>query len=316
MASLRIKVEWARSERRWQQLPSIDRRVLWGALLLSILFHFGSWLTTGWVDHKYPSQNLSQVKIRSVTPAEKKLLEKLKHDATDAKRIVETKLAETAPPPAPSSLGAQDHATIKETKTPQKIVNKTTAQDAALTAGESRPTQPIANIKPVAQTNSPQLFTGPGTMSIGTRRDKPRNAYEQLLPDKSADVFAKPNGGYMEQTDADAANGDRIDMNTTSFKYISYFTSLRKQIELVWVYPSDAVQRGLQGVVQLEMVIEKNGRVSKIRVIDSSGYSSLDDSMVETIKLASPFGPLPKGWGKERLVLTGSFHYVLSYASH
>ena len=153
-------------------------------------------------------------------------------------------------------------------------------------------------------------------MSIGTHTKTPRNAYEKLLPDRSYDVFNKPNGGYMEHVDAEAAEGDRIDMNTSSFKFISYFTGLRKQIELVWIYPADAAQRGLQGIVQLEMIIEKNGRVSKVRVIESSGYVSLDDSMVETIKLASPFAPLPKAWGKERLVITGSFHYILSYASH
>lgn len=76
-------------------------------------------------------------------------------------------------------------------------------------------------------------------------------------------MFAKPNGGYLENIDADVAEGDRIDMNTSSFKFISYFTGLRKQIELVWVYPLDAAQRGLQGVVQLEMVIEKMDESAK-----------------------------------------------------
>jgi len=64
------------------------------------------------------------------------------------------------------------------------------------------------------------------------------------------------------------------------------------------------------------MVIEKDGRVSRVRIVQSSGYTSLDENMVKTIKLASPFAPLPKTWGKERLVVTGSFHYILTYASH
>ena len=85
---------------------------------------------------------------------------------------------------------------------------------------------------------------------------------------------------------------------------------------MVWIYPSEAVRRGLQGAVQLEMVIEKDGRVSRVRIVQSSGYTSLDENMVKTIKLASPFAPLPKTWGKERLVVTGSFHYILTYASH
>jgi TonB family protein len=317
VAGLRIKVEWTRSDRRWQELPSIDRRILLGALLLSLLFHFFSWISSGWVQDKYPQQQVSEVKIRSLTKDEKKLLEKFKRSTVDPTKIVETKLAPTAPPIDPTSLGEQDHATLKETKLAKKILNQTKAQNAATTAGENQKIPTVALAQPPSIPKVlPQTFTGPGTMSIGTRKIQPRNAYEKLFPDRSSDVFTKPNGGYLENIDADVAEGDRIDMNTSSFKFISYFTGLRKQIELVWVYPSDAAQRGLQGVVQLEMVVEKNGRVSKIRVIESSGYVSLDDSMVETIRLASPFAPLPKAWDKERLVITGSFHYILSYASH
>jgi protein TonB len=240
----------------------------------------------------------------------------MKKDATDAKRIIETKQDETEAPKHPTSLGAQDHATQKETKLAKKLMKNTKALDAGPEAGEQKQPKVAAMAKPPASKAIPQVFTGPGTMAIGTRRDKPRNAYESLLPDKSNDVFAKPNGGYMEHIDADVADGDRVDMNTSSFRYISYFTGLRKQIELVWIYPADAVQRGLQGAVQLEMTIEKDGRVSKVRVIESSGYATLDENMLKTIKLASPFAPLPKGWGKERLIVTGSFHYILSYASH
>lgn len=317
MAGLRIKVEWTDSNRKWHELPSLDRRILLGALLLSLFFHFFSWISSGWVHDNYPQQNISQVKIHSLTKDEKKLLEKLKRSIVDPTNIVETKLATTAPPIAPTSLGEQDHATLKETKLAKKILNQTKAQDAATTAGENQKTSALAQAQPANIPKSiPLTFTGPGTMSIGTRKNNTRNVYEKLIPDRSTDVFSKPNGGYLENIDADVAEGDRIDMNTSSFKFISYFTGLRKQIELVWIYPSDAAQRGLQGVVQLEMVIEKNGRVSKIRIIESSGYVSLDDSMVETIRLASPFAPLPKAWGKERLVITGSFHYILSYASH
>ena len=317
MAGFRIKVEWTHSERQWRELPSIDRRVLWGALILSILFHFFSWISSGWIHHQYPAQNPVPVKIRSLTQTEKKLLEKMKQTTADPKHIVETKLTETAPPILPSSLGAQDHATLKETKLAKKILNHSKSQDPAATPGENHKAPSLAQTRPTTTIKSiPEIFTGPGTMSIGTHTKTPRNAYEKLLPDRSYDVFNKPNGGYMEHVDAEAAEGDRIDMNTSSFKFISYFTGLRKQIELVWIYPADAAQRGLQGIVQLEMIIEKNGRVSKVRVIESSGYVSLDDSMVETIKLASPFAPLPKAWGKERLVITGSFHYILSYASH
>ena len=316
MAGIKIKIEWTGVDRKWHELPTIDRRILWGALFLSLLLHVMSWMSAGWATKHQSPVVSSPVKIRSLTQSEKKLLDRMKKDASDAKRIIETKQAETEAPKHPTSLGAQDHATQKETKLAKKLMKNTKALDAGPEVSEQKQPKVAATVKPPASKTIPQIFTGPGTMAIGTRKDKPRNVYEGLLPDKSADVFTKPNGGYMEHIDADVADGDRVDMNTSSFRYISYFTGLRKQIELVWVYPADAVQRGLQGAVQLEMTIEKDGRVSKVRVIESSGYATLDENMLKTIKLASPFAPLPKGWGKERLIVTGSFHYILSYASH
>jgi protein TonB len=316
VAVVRIKIEWDRSERKWHGIPAIDPRLIWGALALSVIIHLLSWLSAGFVERNTTQIASNTVKFRDLTQAEKKLMSSLKKDAAQAKRIIETKQTETEAPTAPSSMGAQDHKTIKETKLAHRMINNSKGLDAGPKSGEATdhskttiPPQPMAKFKP-------QTFTGPGTLSFSDIKTKPRNNYERLLPDKTQDVFATPKGGYMEHIEADVAVGDRIDMNTSSFRYISYFTGLRKQIEMVWIYPSDAIQRGLQGAVQLEMTIERDGHVSKARVLTSSGYQTLDDNMLKTIKLASPFAPLPKGWGKERLVVTGSFHYVLSYSSH
>ena len=316
VAIVRIKIEWARSDRKWHAIPAIDRRFLWGALLLSLLIHSLSWITTNFISHDSANVLPNKVKLRDLTQAEKKLLKSLQNDAVNAKRVLETQQAKTEAPTAPSSLGAQDHKTSKETKLAKNLLKNSKALDAGPKSGETtEEKRATAPQKPIAKI-IPQIFDGPGTLAFNQKRDKPRTNYERLLPDKSKDVFATSKGGYMEHVDADVAESDRIDMNTTSFRYISYFTGLRKQIELVWIYPSEAAQRGLQGAVQLEMTIEKDGRVSKARVVESSGYETLDNNMLKTIKMASPFAPLPKGWGKERLVITGSFHYVLSYSSH
>ena len=290
---IQIKIEWQREQRKWTTLPISDRRILWAALLLSLLIHMMSWVGTRYAPHTLPSSKESKVKFRDLTAQEKKKLKELSKDAADAKHIIETKQAETAPPVNPTSLGVQDHRTDKETKLAKKMLNSSKALDAGLKSGENKTAASKPKEKPT-HAIIPQVMTGPGTLSFSNKEHKPRTNYEKLLPDKSSDVFASPQGGYMDDVNANVAEGDRIDMNTASFRYISYFTGLRKQIEMVWIYPQDAVQRGLQGAVQLEMTIEKDGRVSKARVIESSGYQSLDDNMLKTIRLASPFAPLPK----------------------
>jgi len=56
----------------------------------------------------------------------------------------------------------------------------------------------------------------------------------------------------------------------------------------------------------------KDGHTRRLRVVKSSGYKILDDAIVEAIKLASPFSPLPDGFGKDKIVITGMFRYILS----
>ncbi len=306
-------------EKRWRQLPMVDKRILWVALFISILVHMISWLGSDWVGRRPLVRAVDSVKIRSITNEEKKLLERLKKDSFAARRIIETPQTPTAAPKTTASLGAQDHATERETKLKEKILSNSKGQDAInkTTSDAAKPMrEAAATANPSSSYIKPLVSAGPGTMVIGTTKPRPKTAYEKLLPDKTKDVFSKSSTGYMERIDANVADGDRVDMNTTSFKYISYFSGLRKQIELVWIYPAEAIQRGLQGAVQLEMTIEKDGRVSKVRLVESSGYETLDDNMLRTIKSASPFAPLPKAWGKQRLVVTGSFHYILSYAGH
>lgn len=122
---------------------------------------------------------------------------------------------------------------------------------------------------------------------------------------------------FRDYVSDDLKEGDSIDLSTTKFRYIGYFTNLRKQIEMTWVYPTLAARNGKQGNVFLEFSISKNGKASKIKVLRSSGYRILDDSIVQAIQEASPFAPLPESISKEELRITGTFSYIISgYSSY
>ena len=71
------------------------------------------------------------------------------------------------------------------------------------------------------------------------------------------------------------------------------------------------MQRGQQGVVRLRFAIAADGTASQIKVTKSSGYRVLDVAIVEAIRLASPFSPLPGSLKRDQLTITGSFHYIL-----
>ncbi len=106
---------------------------------------------------------------------------------------------------------------------------------------------------------------------------------------------------------------ETVDLNTTEFKYISYFSKLKNMIEMVWVYPYSAIMRGEEGTVTLRFTIERTGRLSGVEVVRSSGVPELDTAAVNAVKEASPFPPLPHSWKIKRLNVVGEFHYILGY---
>lgn len=307
MLGIRVKIERSPAP-VWKDLPRFGRKLLLSAVFLSLLLHVVSFLSAdrfGAWDNSSQELPQEKVKIRITDTSRKTSESELK-----GKKVLETPQAETKPPKVANHVGPQDHATDKETK----VTRKKLENDRALDAGQKGKQEAQAAAKSLPTPK--QIISGPGTLAIPGTSAQPRTNYERLLPSKEKDVFGSPTAGYAEYIDANIPEGDRLDMNTSNFRYISYFTGMRKAIEMVWIYPREAVERGLQGEVLLELVIEKDGKVSKVRVVNSSGYVLLDDNMVRTIKQASPFAPLPKSWKKERILVTGAFHYILSYGAH
>ena len=104
---------------------------------------------------------------------------------------------------------------------------------------------------------------------------------------------------------------DTVDLNTTQFKYFSYFLGLKKQIEGVWHYPRDAALRGEHGSLNLIFTISSNGYLEDVKIVHSSGYTSLDNEAIRAIRVASPYHPFPKSWGGlERLNVKATFEYT------
>ena len=298
------------------------------AVLLSLLLHVGSYKTLG----KFHGADQTRLHHKQKSPIKVRIIENPKNkkrdtkDKPDAKRIVEAQQSPTTPPKKPDFLGSVDHSAEKNTRLPNKI-----SQDKAKNPGEQgnqgpstkkvvaqkRTPQAPPKEEPAVKQKEPRLESGFGNIAVLQNKKKPRNHYESLLPSQATDLAGQVNAGYQDHLSDDIPLGDRVDLNTSEYRYIGYFTSMRKAIELVWNYPPEASRRGLQGEVSLEFAIGKDGRTSHIRVLKSSGYEVLDHAIIDAIKLASPFAPLPPGFGKNKLVITGSFRYILGpYAAH
>lgn len=323
--------------------PSRKVRYRYGALffaiVLSAMVHFVSVNELASSSRSPLSgsrQKPVKVTINSVPKKKNTKENKTPKDDELLKKLLETPQEKTERPTESSYAGIVDHKTAKEMRLKdipseqkgldagqdsknQKEKRKGVAHDQAVDSKKPKnlqdkktkdtPNDPL-NSAAVAS-KSPEFKGQFGKSSVVVPTRKPRNSYEALLPSGTTLDDEQRQAGYREYIDQSIAEGDKIDINTSEYRYIGYFTSLRKAIELVWNYPKEAARRGLQGEVGLEFAIEKDGRASQVKVLKSSGYEMLDRAIVEAIHLASPFSPLPDGFGKKKIVVTGSFRYVL-----
>jgi len=72
-----------------------------------------------------------------------------------------------------------------------------------------------------------------------------------------------------------------------------YLARFRQRIQESVVYPLAARRRGLDGRVEIELVLEPSGRIRDIAVVSSSSHALLDDAAVEAVRSLQP-QPLPE----------------------
>lgn len=89
-----------------------------------------------------------------------------------------------------------------------------------------------------------------------------------------------------------------------------YEKSIRQRIEQKKVYPRLAKRMRKQGVVKVAFTISRNGIVSRLRIVQSSGVKSLDKAALQAVKKVGQFPSIPAGIRKSVL------NYIIPIAYH
>jgi len=130
-----------------------------------------------------------------------------------------------------------------------------------------------------------------------------------LLDGFDAEQFASMDTDSIEDSDDD----ELVSLDTTEVKYASYFARIKHQIERVWIYPSDAAQRGISGDLSLKFRISKDGNLMGVHLVDKSGYEILDVAALKAVKEAAPFYPFPKNIQREKISILANFVYTPNF---
>jgi protein TonB len=92
---------------------------------------------------------------------------------------------------------------------------------------------------------------------------------------------------------------------------VSFFRRFHDQVELVWNYPAVAARNGIEGILELLIIVDRKGELIDVDLLHSSGSDILDYEAIQAIYRAAPFGPLTKHYPHPQLKMHVYFRYTL-----
>lgn len=78
---------------------------------------------------------------------------------------------------------------------------------------------------------------------------------------------------------------------------------IKRKIQENKKYPPQAKKEHIEGVVELQFAIDKNGFLKNVNIINSSGYKILDDEAISTINRSAPYPSIVGKVNSDRLDL-------------
>ncbi|HTI57134.1 MAG TPA: TonB family protein [Verrucomicrobiae bacterium] len=104
------------------------------------------------------------------------------------------------------------------------------------------------------------------------------------------------------------AAGPATDLDHPDSTSRAYVTSVRERIRAHHVYPRPA-ERRQGGELQVELQLARSGRLDCAALRRSSGLEILDRYVMDAVRLAQPFLPIPSYLPQPSLTLSGVFRY-------
>ena len=159
--------------------------------------------------------------------------------------------------------------------------------------------------------NTPMVLEGLFKQRENQEKDEDKNQ-NPLFKGFDLEKFAKLDTREKEGE----SDTETVSLDSQELKYASYFSTIKRQIELVWSYPEQAATRGLQGKLLLQFILDRSGKLIDISLINSSGHKILDNAALGAVKTASPYNPFPEKIQKRKLRIIASFKYKPFYTSY
>jgi protein TonB len=107
------------------------------------------------------------------------------------------------------------------------------------------------------------------------------------------------------------AEGNTRFLNSDDILFGSFLRRFETAIYGAWRYPTEAVRLGIEGTVPVRITFNRQGKIVKAEVLESSGSRVLDDEVLRTLKEIGVVGPLPRLYDRDEFHLIAFFSYTI-----
>jgi len=128
------------------------------------------------------------------------------------------------------------------------------------------------------------------------------------LPQSST---ARIDKAWRQKQRDDVAVGDEVWLDSEYDLLTSFFQRLRSGIYRVWNYPASAAREGRQGRSLLSMTFDRDGKLTDLKLLRSSGTSILDKAAMAAVRKGGPYGALHRSYPNDKLTIKAWFTYDL-----
>jgi periplasmic protein TonB len=108
---------------------------------------------------------------------------------------------------------------------------------------------------------------------------------------------------------ADVDKGDAVWLDMERDILVSFFQRFRNNIYGVWNYPRRAAEAGEEGTSMLKIVINRDGSVQSVQLMETSGSALLDQEAIRAVWRGASYGNLPRAYEDETLTIFAFFQY-------
>lgn len=238
-------------------------------------------------------------------------------DPTPASQTLDVTLAQHASEAPPEEADFMADADQQGSGDLAERAELTATETPLVSADEVLPVEPLpqAAQTPASTTEAaerPVLTSRQGEQSVALDRDPselPLEAQEKApsLMERSL-AIASLEARLADQIN-EYAKRPRVTTITAASTVAShdawYVQNWQQRVETIGNadYPEQARREGIHGQVRLLVAINRDGTLRNITVLQSSGYSVLDDAALRIVRQASPFAPFTEAMMEDKDVL-------------